>query len=210
MRHLTPMLDNGHGASNNRWEYERQRRLVGGLFEEAIAAVAVLGSASRGGIVAVAQWFLVVVFAGAAATKLSDRERFVKTLLTAPWLSLRLARLASVGVPLLELLVAGALAVFPMVGAASGLAALCLFTSVIVVELLAGREFRCGCFGGADGRPAGWLTIVRNAALAAAAGSVITFPAEAEVAAALVGGGIGLMFILFEVGVETLMVARAR
>jgi hypothetical protein len=161
-------------------------------------------------VVAVAQWFLVVVFAGAAATKLSDRERFFRTLITVPWLSLRNAGLASVGVPLLELLVAGALTVFPVVGAAAGLAALCLFTGVIVVELLAGREFRCGCFGGADGSPAGRSTIVRNAVLAAAAGSVIAFPAEQDVAAALVCVGIGLLFVLLGVGIETLKVARAR
>jgi Methylamine utilisation protein MauE len=161
-------------------------------------------------VVAVAQWFLAVVFAGAAATKLSDRERFLRTLIAIPWLSLRRARFASVGTPSLELLVAGVLAVFPVVGAAAGLAALCLFTGVILVELLAGREFRCGCFGGADGRPAGRWTIIRNAALAAAAGFIIAFPAEPEIAAALVGVGIGLMFVLFEVGVETLMVARAR
>ena len=161
-------------------------------------------------MVGVPQWFLVVVFAGAAVTKLSDRERFVRTLIALPWLSLRQARLASIAVPSLELLVAGVLAVLPVVGAATAVAALCLFTGVILVELLAGREFRCGCFGGADGRPAGRWTIIRNGTLAAAAGSVIAFRAGAELAAALVGVGIGLMFVLFEVGVETLMAARAR
>jgi hypothetical protein len=159
---------------------------------------------------AVLQWFLAVVFSGAAATKLSGRERFVRTLATLPWLSVRGARGASVGIPALELSLAIALVAARPVGAIASLVALCLFTAVIGVELAAGREFRCGCFGGADGAPVGWWTVARNLVLAAAAAFVAAFPASAAIGAALVGVAIGLVFLLVEVSAEAMTLARSR
>jgi len=156
------------------------------------------------------QWFLVVVFAGAAAAKLAERNQFLRTLTTLPWLSVRGARLGSVAVPTSELIVAVVLVAAPQLGAAAALAALSVFTVIVVVELLSGRDFRCGCFGGAHGQPAGWWTVARNILLSAAAGFVIVLRPETTLPAGLVGTGIGLIFVLAEVGVGTMTLARAR
>jgi Methylamine utilisation protein MauE len=156
------------------------------------------------------QWFLVVVFAGAAAAKLSERNQFFRTLTTLPWLSVRRARFASLAVPSSELLLAVGLVAAPQVGAVAALAALSIFTAVVLLELLSGRDFRCGCFGGAHGTPVGWWTVTRNVFLAAVAGLVIALPIETTLPAGLVGVGVGLVFVLTEVGAETLALARAR
>lgn len=161
-------------------------------------------------VIAVLQWFLVVVFLGAAATKLSQRERFLRTLSTLPWLSVRGARSASVGVPSFELMLAGLLGASPRIGGAVSLAALGLFTGVVLIEILSGRDFRCGCFGSADMRSVGWWTVGRNAGLLAAAALLVSVPGRNAGGAALVGVAMGLFFLLVEVGIETAMLARAR
>lgn len=85
-----------------------------------------------------------------------------------------------------------------------------LFTAVVGIELAAGRDFRCGCFGGADAQPAGKSTLVRNALLGAAAVPLMVLPPSTEVGAILVGSALGLTFLLVEVGAETVRLEQSQ
>lgn len=156
------------------------------------------------------QWFLAVVFVGAALTKLAGYDRFLRTLAALPWLSVSAARRAARAIPVLELGLAGLLLGAPQIGGGAALVTLGLFTAVVVGELVAGRDFRCGCFGGASAQPAGGSTLVRNGLLAGAATALLVLPQSTEIGAILVGTALGLIFLLVEIGVETLRLERAR
>jgi hypothetical protein len=114
---------------------------------------------------------IALLFAGAAIHKLRDLRRFDE-IFTAygllPWAArLRLSR----AVPLLEVLVAGALLldVTRIAAACVGIALLLAYAGAITVNLLRGRrELACGCGGPDDRRPiAAWM-VWRNILFAAA------------------------------------------
>ncbi len=106
--------------------------------------------------------------------------------------------------PLTELAVAVALLPVrsAVLGAFATMTLLLVFTGVIGVNLLRGRRPPCRCFGSADTRPIGWLTLMRNGVLLALAGFVawvgpgpgivalITQAARSEVARLSVGIGL--------------------
>jgi hypothetical protein len=130
------------------------------------------------------EWFLVVVFLAAAGAKWGDTSAFFRVLVAIPWVSVRRARLLSRLIPEAEAAVAVTLIVAPGVGAVAGLAILLLFTGVVAAELLAGRRFECGCFGGGTAGTAGPLTVARNTALLIVAIAVLFGPRSGGTAAA--------------------------
>lgn len=157
----------------------------------------------------VVQWFLAVVFAGAAVGKLTDREQFVTTLVALRSLSVTQARLLARAIPAVEVMIVALLVSLPRVGAIGALAALGLFTAVIVRELAGGGDFRCGCFGAAHARPSGKGALARNAILAGAASALLITPESPHVGAALIGAAIGLLLLVVEVGGEAIRPERA-
>lgn len=154
------------------------------------------------------QAFLVVVLVAASAAKLAGPGRFLRSLTSLPWLSLSAARALTRFVPLAELGVAALLVVVPVAGAIAALVLLTVFTGVLALELAAGRSFSCGCFGGTESRPAGPVTLLRNVVLVAAAVAIVAPPRDAEPGAFLAGAGAGLLFLVLEVGSETLWAVR--
>jgi hypothetical protein len=159
---------------------------------------------------ALLQWFLFVVFVGAAVTKLMGYDRFLRTLAALPWLNAVNARLAARAIPVVELALAVLLLFLPRLGAVAALATLVLFTTVVATELLAGRDFRCGCFGGANAQPAGTSTLIRNAFLGGVAVALVALPPSTEIGATLMGVALGLLFLLLEVGAEAVRLERAQ
>ena len=154
------------------------------------------------------QGLLIVAFVGAALTKLGNLDQFFRALASLPWLSLRVARPASRVVPMGEFVIAAFLTVLPRIGAAVSLAVLTLFTTIIAIELAAGRSFHCGCFGGMGARPVGPATIARNAFLAGAAITLLVLPYSVVLGALLSGLGLGLCLLLVEIASEALRMAR--
>ena len=155
----------------------------------------------------VAQWFLVVVFSGAALAKLEDRGSFLRALSTIPWVSVDLARRLSRLVPLVELAIAALLVVAPRAGAVTAVAALLVFTAVVASELAAGRQFSCGCFGGGATAPADWKTLARNGLLVAVGAAVVALPGSG-VGAVLFGVACGVALVVAETAVQTLVGLR--
>ena len=112
--------------------------------------------------------FLVGVFVVAAVGKLRDRAGTRQAVqdfglpdaLTAP---------AAAGLPLVELAVAGLLAIpaTSVVGALGAIALLGAFIAAIAVNLRQGRQPDCHCFGQVHSAPASGKTIVRNVILLA-------------------------------------------
>jgi hypothetical protein len=84
----------------------------------------------------------------------------------------------SVGLPVLELLVAALLLIEPVheIAAGGAVVLLGLFTAVVVANLLRGRRPACACFGALAKAPIAWMTVCRNLALMVAAGSLIREP----------------------------------
>src|SRR5438874_73874 len=124
-------------------------------------------------IVLAVRILLVAVFLAAVLAKLADRAGSRKALVDfgvpAP-LAIPLGRL----LPLTELGVAVALlpAETAWWGAWGAAGLLALFVIGIGVNLALGRHPDCHCFGQVYSKPVGWLTLARNAALAAVAGFV--------------------------------------
>jgi len=87
----------------------------------------------------------------------------------------RIAPALAIALPLAELAVA--LALIPVslawFGALGALIMLLLFVVAIGVNLALGRKPDCHCFGQLHSAPAGWSTLIRNAALASAAGFLV-------------------------------------
>lgn len=129
----------------------------------------------------IVRYALALLFAGAALHKLFDRRRFdgivLDYRLAPPRLALRIARL----LPLLELLIAGGLAIpWPPASPAAALL-LAGYGLAMAINLVRGRrEIHCGC-GGLPQRLSLWL-VARNAVLAAAAVSLL-LPAGMRVGA---------------------------
>jgi peroxiredoxin/uncharacterized membrane protein YphA (DoxX/SURF4 family) len=123
----------------------------------------------------VARVLLAAVFFVAAATKLADRagarraavDFGVPAAVATPFAFL---------LPLAELAVAGALlpGASAWWGALGALALLLLFVAVIAFSLARGRKPDCRCFGQLSSSPVGWMTLVRNGVLAAAAAFIVS------------------------------------
>lgn len=111
-----------------------------------------------------------VVFWISAAAKLRDRpgtaRSFAEMGLVAP---VALAWF----IPVLELVSAFGLIVWPAVGAAVALALLVGFTVVILGVIRSGAVVSCACFGATASAPVGWRSVVRNVALIALATAVL-------------------------------------
>jgi hypothetical protein len=107
-----------------------------------------------------------VVFGLAAAAKLADRVGARRALVDFG-IPERFAIPGAVLLPLAELGVAGALLVGPWArpGAAGALALLVVFSVAVVLNLAAGREMDCHCFGQLHSSPIGAATLVRNGLL---------------------------------------------
>lgn len=157
---------------------------------------------------AACQAFLFTALLIAGAVKLADRDRFLHALAGLPWLPLRVARPAARAIPLVELATAFILVIAPRIGASAALGLMAAFTTAVGRELAAGRGFGCGCFGGAGRRPVGADALLRNGLLAAAALALLILPYRFDPAAMLSGVGLGLLLVLYEIGSETLDLAR--
>ena len=113
---------------------------------------------------------LAAVFAAAGVAKLADVTGSRRTL-TGFGLPIGLAVPLGVVLPVLELIVAGALipTTTALYGAAGALTLLVAFTGGITVSLLRGLRPECHCFGQLHSEPVGWRVLARNAVLAALA-----------------------------------------
>jgi hypothetical protein len=147
--------------------------------------------------------FLAVVLIGAAVGKITDRNGFLRTLVTIPWISVRRARALAHLVPATELVVAVGLVASSRYGGIAAVVLLAGFTSVIATELAAGRRFVCACFGQSAPTTAGGMTLARNLALAAAAAVVAVAGDAYEPSAALAGAGAAMAFLAAEAGMAT-------
>jgi len=112
----------------------------------------------------VAAVVLAVVFGWAAVAKL---VRHRDTVVAFRELGLPVPRLLAVLVPGAELVVAACLLLRPDVGAVVALAALVVFTAVVVRAVLRGSTGGCGCFGSRRVDPVSLADVLRNGLLAA-------------------------------------------
>ncbi|WP_309299067.1 MauE/DoxX family redox-associated membrane protein [Methylopila jiangsuensis] len=119
--------------------------------------------------------FLILLFAGAALSKLRRTEEFFGVVRNFRILPERLARPVAAALPFVELATAAGLAV-PAVapyaaGTASGL--LIVFGLAIGANVVRGRTaIDCGCFRDGLKQPLSWRLVGRNAVLALAAGGL--------------------------------------
>ena len=121
-----------------------------------------------------ARLLLSVIFLAAAGAKLADpaggRQALIGFGVPPP-----LAPALATALPLAELAFALALLPVPSAwfGAVGSLSLLLLFVFAIGINLALGRTPDCHCFGQLHSAPAGWSTLVRNAALALIAGFIV-------------------------------------
>ena len=106
---------------------------------------------------------LAAVFAWAAVAKVVDQRQVVGAF---AGLGLPAPRFLAVAVPIAEALVVAALLLRPDVGGAVALAALAVFTLVIVRALSTRSPAGCGCFGSHRVEPVSPADVVRNGLLA--------------------------------------------
>lgn len=112
---------------------------------------------------------LALVFVWAAVAKLRNRSTTTRSFEA---FGLPAAAALAVLVPLVELALAAALVVNPVLGATLALPVLAGFTAQLLLARRRGVVTGCGCFGGA--RPASpTVELTRNAALAAAALTIL-------------------------------------
>jgi peroxiredoxin/uncharacterized membrane protein YphA (DoxX/SURF4 family) len=126
-----------------------------------------------------ARLLLAAVFAVAGIAKLLDRDGSRQALIGFG-VPERLAPPLAILLPLAELTVAVVLLplVFAWWGAIGALALLGLFVVGIAISMARGEAPDCHCFGQIHSEPAGWLTLVRNIALAAVAAFVVAGGSE--------------------------------
>lgn len=136
---------------------------------------------------------LSVVMGVAALAKLSDLERFHRTLLGYLWIPNAAAPALSRLVPLAEAAVALGIW-FPATREAAailGLALLISFTVLLSVHLARGVDIDCGCFGAKGKQRVTPFSVLRNLALMAAAAAVLTDAGASGPLAGPVVTGIG-------------------
>lgn len=122
---------------------------------------------------------LAAVFAVAAVGKLADRPGTRAAVISfgAP---ARVAGAIALGLALAELAVAVALLLpgSTVAGALGALLLLALFSVAIAINLARGRRPDCHCFGQVHSEPIGARSLLRNGALAVAAGGIIALAAN--------------------------------
>jgi hypothetical protein len=143
---------------------------------------------------------LAAVFVRAAAAKVA---RPAQTAVTFAALGVPGAAATARAVPIVELVVAGALLAASSVGAIAALLVLVGFTALLSKAVLSGLQTPCNCFGAARAEPVSWSDVARNVMLAGlaalalrASGPVLPRPAAAVAAAALFAGGYGVLAAL--------------
>ena len=109
---------------------------------------------------------LAAVLVWAAVAKARAPHITAKTFAT---LGVRSPRLFARVVPLIELIVAALLCVRPIIGGWAAFALIVAFTAVLLPVVRRGEAVACGCFGSSAQAAVPGSTIVRNAALLAAA-----------------------------------------
>lgn len=119
---------------------------------------------------------LSVVMGVAALAKLSDLDRFHRTLLGYLWIPNVAAPALSRLVPLAEAAVAVGIWIpaTRKVAAIVGLVLLTVFTVLLSVHLARGVDIDCGCFGAKGKQRVTPFSVLRNVALIAAAAAVLT------------------------------------
>ncbi len=148
--------------------------------------------------------FLVLLFAGAAISKLRHAEEFFGVVRNFRLIPERLARPVAWLLPWLELATAAGLVVPAAAPFAAGTASalLLVFGVAIAVNVARGRTaIDCGCFRNGMKQPLSWLLVARNAALAAAAAGLavalpIARPAE-PIELAIGSAAAGLAMLLY-------------
>ncbi|WP_181704800.1 MauE/DoxX family redox-associated membrane protein [Chthonobacter rhizosphaerae] len=154
--------------------------------------------------------FLVMLFLGAAMSKLPRREEFYGVVRNFRILPEALARPVALALPVAELVIAGALLASPTAPAAALAAAalLAVFGVAIAVNVLRGRTaIDCGCLRGGMKQPLGWMLVARNGVFAAAAvwlSLTLSTAGPADVLSLTVGTAAAALAMLITLGASLL------
>jgi len=144
----------------------------------------------------------------AALAKLSDLDRFRRTLLGYLWIPKGSTSVVSRAVPPAEAAVAIGVWIPPTRVAASVLALVLLsvFTVLLSVHLARGIDIDCGCFGAGGKQRVTPFFLLRNVVLMAAAGAVVMEAGEPGPLAGpvLTGVGGGALILVVEYGMAML------
>ncbi len=124
------------------------------------------GSMAVRGVAYPAAVVLATVFFFAGASKLMDPRATGASLRA---LAVPAAAMTARMLPLVELTVAVALLVVPVVGGVLALGALSAFSAVLAARIRGGSTAPCGCFGSTAQEPASSVELLRNGLLAALA-----------------------------------------
>jgi uncharacterized membrane protein YphA (DoxX/SURF4 family) len=110
-----------------------------------------------------------VVFAWAALAKLGDLRAFADQIHNFRLVPIFAENLLAFSLPWIELMAALALLLNfrPRSGALVVTSLLAVFTVAVVVAMIRGLDFECGCFGTADGSRVGAFKVVQNLGLLA-------------------------------------------
>ncbi len=132
--------------------------------------------------------FVAVILFAAGWAKVRELEEFTKVVLAFEILPSSAARLLARGLPWGELGLAVLLSAGLWIRAVAILVALLLsvFGLVIAVNLMHGRELKCGCFGSRRSKRAGWDLIMRNGFLISLLVPVFMFDGGAATLGSLV------------------------
>lgn len=144
------------------------------------------------GVAYAAALVLAAVFARAGVAKLGDAPGTRTT-----FAALGLPAGAAMAVPLVELVLAVSLVLFPGYAAVVALAVLAGFTTFLVRGIRAGVTVGCNCFGSAGHAPISRVDVIRNALLAGTAAVALwatspTVPRLGACAVTLVGLGVAM------------------
>jgi hypothetical protein len=129
-------------------------------------------------VAAIAGWLVAAVLTWAGVAKLRRPSRTAQGFVR---LGVPAARVAAVGVPIVEIAVAVLLVLRPPVGAVAAVVVLAGLTAFAASRIARGLEVACGCFGGGREEPLTVAVPVRNILLMAAAAVAITAPATGPV-----------------------------
>lgn len=140
-----------------------------------------------------AEVVLAAVFATAALSKLADLPGSRRAV-AGFGLPGQLGRLLALLLPLVELVVAGALVLTRTArwGALASLVLLVVLTAAIVGNLVRGRAPDCHCFGRLHSAPVSWWTVARNGLFALVAAGLVWGSAPAGILLAAAGAGLGV------------------
>jgi uncharacterized membrane protein YphA (DoxX/SURF4 family) len=127
-------------------------------------------------VLLLARLLLAAVFIVSGLAKLADRPGSRQAMLDFG-IPARLATPSAIFLPVVELIVAGALIPITSAwwGAIGALALLLLFTTVMGYHLTRGHTLKCHCFGKISSGSIGWHTLIRNLVLSTVAGTIVGF-----------------------------------